>query len=54
VPWFGAGFVKMATLQTTAILPASVFALMSAVANFLIVMVLAAVGLGVELRSLTG
>ncbi len=53
VPWFVAGFVAMAALHTTGILPASVFALTSAAASFMIVVVLAGVGLGVELRSLT-
>jgi uncharacterized integral membrane protein (TIGR00698 family) len=52
LPWFIGGFLLMAAVHSSGLLPAAVFEWTSAIASFLIVVVLASVGLGVELRSL--
>lgn len=52
VPWFILGFIGLAGVRTTGVLPPSVLSLMAAAASFGIVMVLASVGLNVDLRGL--
>jgi uncharacterized membrane protein YadS len=53
VPWFVFGFLGLAALRTAGAIPPTLLSLMAAIASFGIVMVLAAVGLNVDLRSLT-
>lgn len=53
-PWFVLGFIAMAALNSFGIFSASVGHLLALVAAFLIVMVLAAVGLNVDLAKMLG
>jgi uncharacterized integral membrane protein (TIGR00698 family) len=52
IPWFILGFIALAGVRTTGLLPPEVLSMMAAVASFGIVMVLASVGLNVDLRGL--
>jgi uncharacterized membrane protein YadS len=52
IPWFVLGFIGLATLRTGGALPPALISLIAAFASFGIVMVLAAVGLNVDLKSL--
>src|SRR6185295_20013589 len=53
IPWFILGFIALAALRSAGVIPAPVVSLAATVASFGVVMVLAAVGLNVDLRSLT-
>ena len=52
IPWFVLGFLGLAAVRTAGLIPPSLLSLMSAGASFGIVMVLASVGLNVDLRSI--
>lgn len=52
MPWFIFGFVGMALLNSVGAIPPPAGSVLSSAANFLIVMVLAAVGLSVDLRAM--
>jgi uncharacterized integral membrane protein (TIGR00698 family) len=53
MPWFVFGFVAMALLNSVGAIPQPAAAPLAALAGFLIVMVLGAVGLSVDLRAMT-
>ena len=52
IPWFILGFIALAALRSAGLIPAPLVSLASILASFGVVMVLAAVGLNVDLRSL--
>ncbi|OWZ84676.1 YeiH family protein [Natranaerobius trueperi] len=53
-PWFVVGFLGMALLRTTGILPETLISTISFLSDLLIVMALAGIGLGIQLSSLKG
>ena len=52
IPWFVLGFLGLAAVRTAGLIPPGLLSLMAAGASFGIVMVLASVGLNVDLRSI--
>jgi len=52
IPWFVLGFLAMAVLNTVGIFPAAIVKALTELAKFLIVMVLASVGLGMSLTQM--
>jgi len=52
VPWFVIGFVALAGLRSTGVVPVAWFIAATTLATFLITVVMGGVGLGVNLRSL--
>ncbi|HEY8742898.1 MAG TPA: putative sulfate exporter family transporter, partial [Chloroflexota bacterium] len=50
--WFVLGFLAMAALNSIGVIPEPALHVLAAVASFLIVMVLGAVGLSVDLRAI--
>ncbi len=53
-PWFVLGFLLVALIRTTGILPEFIISTISFMSNFLIVMALAGIGLGIRFSSMRG
>jgi len=51
VPWFIVGFILLATLRSTAIIPAAVAAPVRELSRLLTIVAMAALGLGVDVRA---